>query len=502
MKRQSIRRRALMAVLLIECLAAALLLASAGAYEHHTRFRAFDDRLEGRAAALLGAVGDADDPGDNVVLDTRGLEVPAGDLYQVVEGAKPGRVLGQSSSWNGPGSPGRAAAAALASGGPTHVSLDGGGRPYRFAVLRGTRVVDPGEAGGKPHAVTVLYGSPARQLREEIWAAIRFYALTTAAVLLLTTALLAILLGRALAPLHELAEAAGGISVENWSFSPPPSALATAELAPLSNAILASVQRLQQSFEQQGRFAGDAAHELKTDVAIVKSSLQLLLLRPRSAEEYARGLLVSLRDCDRMEAAVRQMLELARARRPVDRGSTPQRVGPELAPAELCDLNGRVAEALRMLGPMAELRGVRLQQEEAAAGPVWVSLSAPDCDLLCANLIENAVRHSRGGEWVVVSVQPAGEADALFEVRDTGDGIDPAALPHVFEPFYRADPARDRRGGGTGLGLAICKAICGRAGGSIAMESEPGHGTVVRARLPLQLSIHPAGAPMPAGALT
>lgn len=202
MKRQSILRRALVAVLLIECLAAALLLLSLGTYEHHTRFRAFDDRLEGRAAALLGAVGDADDPGDNVVLDTRGLEIPAGDLYQVVEEGQARHSLGQSSNWNRPGSPGQAATAALSISGPVHASIKVRGRPYRFVVLRGTRVVDPGEAGGKPHPVTVLYGSPAWPLREEIWGAVRFYALTAAAVLLLTTALLAILLRRALAPLH------------------------------------------------------------------------------------------------------------------------------------------------------------------------------------------------------------------------------------------------------------------------------------------------------------
>ncbi len=498
MKRQSILRRALVAVLLIECLAAALLLLSAGAYEHHTRFRAFDDKLEGRAAALLGAVGDADDPGDNVVLDPRGLEIPAGDLYQVVEGAGPGRVLGQSPNWNTPDSPGQAARAALRNDGPVHVSVEASGRPYRFVVLRGTRVVDPGEAGGKPHPITVLYGSPAWHLREEIRVAVRFYALAVGAVLLLTTALLAILLRRALAPLHELAQAAGGISVESWNFSPPPSALHTAELAPLSAAILASVQRLQQSFEQQGRFLSDAAHELKTDVAIVKSSLQLLLLRERSAEEYARGLLVSLRDCDRMEETVRQMLQLARARRPADRwtgwaaGSEP---APEPAPDELCDLHRRVAEALRVLGPMAELRSVRLQKEQGSAAPVWAQLSPRDCDLLCVNLIENAVRHSREGGRVVVSVRLAGDADALLEVRDTGDGIDPAALPHVFQPFYRADPARDRLGGGTGLGLAICKAICSRAGGSIAIESELGRGTVVRARLPVGLPVPAAPAP-------
>ncbi len=479
MKRHSILRRAIGAVLLIECLAAVLLLVATAAHEHHTRFRAFDDRLQGRAAALLGAVGDADDPGDNVVLDTRGLEVPDGDLYEVLEqsaaGKGEGRVLGHSPNWNQPDSPGGAAAAALETDGRDRVSVRAGGRPFRFVVLRGTRVVDPGEAGGKPHAITVLYGTPARHLREEIGAAVRFYGLTTAAVLLLTTALLGTLLRRALAPLHELAKAAGGISVESWSFSPPPSASATAELAPLSAAILASVQRLQQSFERQARFSSDAAHELKTDVAIVKSSLQLLLLRPRSTGEYARGLAVSLRDCDRMEATVRQMLALARASRPEP---------PSVERSNPHDLGLRAVEALRALEPMAQLHGVRIEREGSGPALVPNGVSERDCDLLCLNLIENAVRHSRAGGRVVVRVGSAGETEVSLEVHDEGDGVHPSALPHVFEPFYRADDARDRRGGGTGLGLAICKAICERAGGSIEMESEPGRGTVVRVRLP------------------
>ncbi len=73
---------------------------------------------------------------------------------------------------------------------------------------------------------------------------------------------------------------------------------------------------------------------------------------------------------------------------------------------------------------------------------------------------------------------------AVLEIEDHGEGIDPEALPHVFERFYRGDPSRTRSTGGTGLGLAICKAIVERAGGSIAIASQPGQGTTVTVHLP------------------
>ena len=469
---RSILRRSIAAVLLLEFLAALLLIAVAALHERHARFRSFDVMLQGRASALLGAVQDADDTADSVLLDTTGLDVPKGDIFQVAE--QNGRVLGRSAHW-----PAASAAPGdqLSSGfthGFSRVRIEG--RQYRLLTLRGIRIVDPGEAGGgKLHRIVISYGSPTRQVEEEVLEAVRFYALTFALVMLITAAFLAWFLRRALSPLHQLASAAGRLSAQTWQFAAPVSAWQTRELAPLTAAIEASMQRLQQSFEQQRRFTGDAAHELKTDVAIIKSSLQLLTMRLRSTEEYQRGLRVSLRDCHRLEQAVAEMLTLARVENAGASG-----IAADTRPS---DLLWHAKKAVDYLAAMAELHGVHLQAAGGDASPVFVPVSAKDCDLLCTNLLQNAVQHSKPGGIVTLDLA-ASQNMWTMTVQDQGEGIDARVLPHIFEPFYRADDARDRKRGGTGLGLAICKAICEKAGGTISVASQPGHGTLATVRLP------------------
>ncbi len=453
---RSILRQAVLAVLLLEGTAAVLLTVFAAVHETHVRYRALDATLEGRAAALLGAVGEADDPQDNVILDLRGIAIPPQDRYEVRE--EGGAVLGRSPSWP-----------------PPAVG-------YRSTTLHGIRVVDPGEqGGGKPHRILVEYAKPLGPVRAQIAEAIRFYAASSAAVLLLTAALLAFLLRRAFAPLRALTAATANLSAPDWQFQAPPGVSRVRELAPLSAAIEASIQRLRRSFEQQRRFTSDAAHELKTDVAIIKSSLQLLTLRSRSAEEYARGVAVSLGDCDRIEQTVQQMLTLARVEHT---GIPPVQ--------QTADLAAQAREAVRALAPVARLRDVQVSVLAPDACPVPVA--ARDAALLCANLLENAIRHSAPGGVVSLTVGMR-DGQALLEVRDAGEGIPAQALPFVFEPFYRADSARSRERGGTGLGLAICKGIADRAGGSISLESRPGEGTLVSVCLPAVAAQVPKGEP-------
>ncbi len=477
MPSRSILRRSIAAVLLLEFVAALLLTAVTALYERHARFNSFDVMLEGRASALLGSVQDADDAADNVLLDTTGLATPKGDVFQVAE--QNGHVLGRSAHW--PGLDGQLGRGASRSGGSSDAwPATIGRRPYRFVTLRGVRVVDPGEAGGALHHIVVSYGSPTRQVEEEVLEAVRFYAVTFALVMLLTAAFLAWFLRRALSPLNQLAVAAGKISTQAWRFAAPQTAWQTRELAPLTAAIEASMQRLEQSFAQQRRFTSDAAHELKTDVAIIKSSLQLLTMRNRSTEQYQQGLRISLEDCRRLEQAVAEMLTLARV----------EHAGIADAPvAKPADLSWHASEAARSLASMAELHGIRLQAAAGAQLAGAVPVSAKDCDLLCINLLRNALQHSQPGSLVTLDITASANT-LTMTVDDQGEGIDPAVLPHIFEPFYRADDARDRKRGGTGLGLAICKAICDKAGGAITVTSQPGRGTSVAVRLPAHGTEH------------
>src|ERR1700722_19948 len=270
-------------------------------YERHVRFRSFDIMLRGRADSLMGAVQDADDTGDNVMLDGTEAKLPQQDIYQAEQTGV--RVLGHSRNWTGmpEGKPG------------DFFSISAGGQHYRALKIEGLRIVDPGEkGGGTPRPVTIFYGSPVDRVWSEIWETVGFYSATSLGLLAISGVLIFYLLSRGLSPLRELATEAEGVSVESWNFVPPPRARIIRELAPLTAALETVLARLEHSFVQQRQFMGDAAHELKTAVAVLKSSLQLLTLRQRTALEYERGLDRCLLDCQRMEETVAKMLTLAR----------------------------------------------------------------------------------------------------------------------------------------------------------------------------------------------
>lgn len=464
MKTYSLTRRLIISILLVELLSALCLSAAATFYERHVRFHAFDIMLRGRADSLLGDVQDAEDPQDNVMLDGTQVSFPAQDIYQVQD--TNGRVLGHSPNWAGP------SAEMLASPAGKFFRFSLNHRHYRVLRIEGLRMVDPGDKGGGiPRRVSILYGSPTEHLWHEIWDAVGYYAAVSLALLALSWVLILWLLKRGLAPLHALAAEAGGVSVDAWDFVPPPQARQVRELAPLTAALETVLGGLERSFMQQRRFVGDAAHELKTAVAVLKSSLQLLVLKPRTAQEYERGIAQSQLDCDRMEEAVARMLTLARVEAKAE--------SPALHSST--DLSAVLRQSAQQLDSMAELKQLRVVL--SARDHAFVDVDAEQLLLLCGNLLMNAMQHSPAGAEIRAIVTQD-EVGVAMAIEDDGDGIAPQDVPHVFERFYRGDPSRSRNTGGTGLGLAICKAIATAAHGSIAIQSELGKGTRVEVRLP------------------
>jgi signal transduction histidine kinase len=469
MKPYSIKRRLIAGVLLVELLSALCVTGVALVYESHVRFHAFDIMLRGRADSLLGAVQDAEDKQDNVMLDGTEASLPRKDIYEVWDQNR--RVLGRSANWAGHDP------AWLTTQTQPFQKLSLAGRTYRAIRLDGVRIVDPGDPGGGiRRRVTIFYGSATKPAWEQVWAAVEFYAFTNLALLGITALVMLWLLSRGLAPLNELASEAAKLSVTSWTFAPSSRVTNTLELAPLASVLTTALAGLERSFDQQRRFVSDAAHELKTGVAVVKSSLQLLTMKHRTATEYEAGLERCQLDCERMEEIVAKMLTLAR----IEGESTRHRELPEVPVADIVTVTRRVAEQLDSL---AEIGRVRL------------SISAPDrllldveqdaLELLSSNLILNAIQHSPRETTVRVFIEVLGN-QAELRIVDEGTGIDPALLPYVFDRFYRSDPSRSRRTGGTGLGLAICKAIVDRAEGTIAITSQPGSGTTVVVRMPLQ----------------
>ena len=463
MRKSSLSRQLVGGVLLAELVCAALFSGVAITHEMHGRRRAFDIMLRGRADSVLGAVRDAEDPEDNVTVDPAELVLPNQDVYEVLNPT--GKVVGRSP---------HAADAALASLGSSHkpgyFNFTVEEEHYRAIHFDGMRVIDREEdKGGLRRPVTVLYAAPTRDLWHQAIEAVQFYVAASGLLLAGTGIALVWFLRRRLSPLQELAQIAGRVSASAWDFLPPAAVLRTSELAPIALSIEALLKGLRQSFERQRQLTGDAAHELKTSIAVVKSSLQLLAMNPRTTAQYETGLEGLLLDTERMEDLANRMLALARLE------ESPMEVH------ESSDLRSALRATADRLRPLAELKEVLLETSDGS--PCLVAMQADDAEVLCSNLVLNALQHSLRFGRVAAAIE-SHDGSIRLRVTDKGEGIPDAALPHVFDRFYRADRSRSRISGGAGLGLSICKAIVDRSHGSIEIQSTMGVGTEVTVILP------------------
>lgn len=464
MKIYSLSRRLIVTVLLVETLLALCTTAVALLYVRRQQMRAFDIMLRGRADSLLGAVQDAEDAADSVMLSPKSIDLKRGDLYQVRDPS--GRIVGQSPQWN------RQIEDSFREGGRGQ-SFRFQGHAYRGIVLRGARQVDVDDRSpGISRPVIIDYAAALKPVRRAMADAVRFLLLSNLLVLLLTGITIYFLLRRGMAPLEILAAQAAAMAPPLWKFEAPRQALAVKELSVLTRALEAAMRRLGDSLDQQHTFVNDAAHELKTAVTIIKSSLQLLASRPRTLDEYSSSLESCLTDCARLEDLVQKLLTLARLE---------QSSSGELTSGSHTDLSESLRTIATQVESLAALRGVSLKlnlEDDIQAG-----LPCEECETLAFNLILNALQHTPRGGCVTLRAASV-ESLVRIEVEDTGEGIAANDLPFIFNRFYRGDRSRARTSGGTGLGLAICKAIVDAYGGRIEIQSEPGRGTRVYVSLP------------------
>jgi signal transduction histidine kinase len=349
------------------------------------------------------------------------------------------------------------------------------GRMYRTIILRHVVILDtePGEPLPLP-TLTVIYAAPSMDIEHEITALAASMSMTGMLVLVPTLLLALWSLRRALKPLTELASAAGAISIESWKFEPSEEAKSTLELRPLIGAIQTVLAELEAAFKRQRDFMGDAAHELKTSLAILKSTLQSLLNKPREREDYQRGLVMMGEDCERLERLLNRMLQTARAEQRIAKGRQ--------AAIDPVDVASTCEQAIARLAEFAAERGIGI--DFTSNGEALVRAEAGDLELIWLNLLENAVQYSPRGSSVSMRME-AKNGMATISVCDHGCGIDAVHLPHIFERFYRADSSRARATGGVGLGLAIAKSLVDFYQGAIHIESELGRGTRMQVELPL-----------------
>jgi len=305
--------------------------------------------------------------------------------------------------------------------------------------------------------------------------------LATPALLLVATGGGVFLAGRALAPIDRITRTARAIGAGNLAgrLGLVPR---TDEVGRLAATFDQMLDRLERAFAQQRRFAADASHELRTPLTIIKGDLDVVRRRPRSRAEYEAAIDRVDEEVTRLGALMEDLLTLARA----DSGQA------ELA-REFVYFDALVDDVVARLRRLAEAGGLAL--ETRLARDVAVVGDAARLRQMALNLVSNAVKYTPAEGRVRVTLTGQ-DGWARLEVADTGIGIAPADLPHVFDRFFRADEARARTEGGTGLGLAIARWTVEAHGGRLTVASQPGKGSVFTVLLPLALLDEPAdGAP-------
>ncbi len=277
-----------------------------------------------------------------------------------------------------------------------------------------------------------------------------------------------LLIRRSFRPVEEISEAAKRIA--NGALSERVKVDdARNELGGLAAVLNSTFARLEAAISDEKSFTSDASHELRTPLAVMLTETQRALGRERTNAEYRHTIEVCHDTAQEMKRLTESLLELARFD-----------AGQETVAHAAFELSAVVADAVQSMRPLAEGRNIRIDIE---AGPAPARGDADRMRQVAVNLLQNAIRYNREGGSIRV-VTTADETQAVLTVSDTGVGIGPENLPHLFKRFYRADKARSRAEGNSGLGLAICKSIVDSHHGSIDVESSPGAGTTFTVRIP------------------
>jgi heavy metal sensor kinase len=273
---------------------------------------------------------------------------------------------------------------------------------------------------------------------------------------------------RAIRPIEAISATAAEISLSNLSRRIDVIGTET-ELTGLARTLNQMFDRIESAFSQQVRFTADASHELRTPVAVILSHAELALDKQRPAEELRETIETCRRSALRMRSLIESLLTLAR----FDSGEVK-------IESRWFDLSRTVGDCIALVRPLAAQRRIAIQMDLAP------STATGDPDRIAqvvTNLLTNAIRYNHENGEVNVSLRSS-PSEVMLVVSDTGIGIPPEHLAHIFERFYRVDNARSRKDGGVGLGLAICKSIVVAHGGQISVSSHVGRGTKFEVRLP------------------
>jgi len=297
-----------------------------------------------------------------------------------------------------------------------------------------------------------------------------FTFLLTGPLMLLTAVLGGLFLARrALAPVEQMTNAAEEFTADQLSrrievVNPHD------ELGRLGGTLNRMIGRLEQSFTEMQRFTADAAHELRTPLAVIRNEAEVALRAPRSSDEYCRVLENLLEETVRLSTLADQLLFLCRQ----DAGLYPSQL-------DRVDLAAVLKEVVGHMQLVAEAKGVFLSMPASSMqgdGPdpecIWADGS--QVRRVFYNVLDNAIKYTASGGKVTATIEARQDAAVHVIIQDTGIGIAAAHLARIFDRFYRVDAARTGDQG-AGLGLSLCQSIMKSLGGTIQVTSEAGRGT-------------------------
>ncbi len=311
-------------------------------------------------------------------------------------------------------------------------------------------------------AAEAVFSDTVKQTSVEFWTK---SLLITLIIALVGSSMMYFIMGYAMKPLKKLGKQIEEIQAKNLR-RPVVLDGGSIEIVRLTNAFNEMLKRLGDTFTAQRQFSANAAHELRTPLAVMRTKLEVFEKNPNPETEDYKEIMGMIRmQTDRLSHVIDlllEMTELQSAKR-----SDPISLA-EMAEEVICDLTF-----------VGDKKGVRLIQKPGNA-----EITGNDTLVYRAiyNLIENAVKYNRPGGETVVSIQENGEFASVF-VADTGAGIAKENWEQIFEPFYKVDQSRSKDEGGVGLGLALVKEIATRHGGDVRVVRSSSEGTEIELRL-------------------
>ena len=300
----------------------------------------------------------------------------------------------------------------------------------------------------------------------------------TAAVTLLSGILAYFVSGHALKPLRSFASQVEQVQLNNLADMRIDEDVLP-EFRQLSHSFNQMLERLNNAFTAQRQFTGNAAHELRTPLALMQAQLELFSAEhPDMLPETAKFLTLLREQTERLTQMTKTLLEMSNLQ--------------QVARNERIQLAPMVEEIFADLAPLAEKRSITLEAEGAG------SLTGSDTLIyrLLFNLTENAVKYNRPGGTVRVELAQRQEK-CIIRVSDTGCGIPEKCQQSIFQPFFRVDKSRSREYGGVGLGLSLVWEIAALHGGSVWVEESSDKGTTIAVELPTGAESDPSGADIP-----